>query len=304
MTNFKVFASFILAATIVSTLSAETRCPGNAASLPLRIVNRHQMIVAVSVNHSGPYNFLLDTGTQITMIDSSLAVELHLDTQGVAVVAGAGSRQSASYARLDLLQAGANAVAGQKVLVYGLENLRSADLHIQGVLGEDFLQHFDMLIDTAHSLLCLDETAAMRAEVKGTHIELVAPPESAPGPALSTLLIIEVRLSDGMRPVRLMLDSGANVPLLYNTPQYMALPLSQNASLRGTGVDGVQRNFSALPPQQMKIGSRELSDVRFFSLAGSQKDSRAKGFDGLLTMGLFKRVFINHADHVAVLEPW
>ncbi len=304
MTNFKIFVSFVLAATIVSTLSAETRCPGNAASLPLRIVNRHQMIVAVSVNHSGPYNFLLDTGTQITMIDSSLAVELHLDTQGEAVVAGAGSRQSASYARLDLLQAGSNAVAGQKVLVYGLENLRSADLHIQGVLGEDFLDHFDMLIDSAHSLLCLDETAAMRAEVKGTHIELVAPSESAPGPALSTLLIIEVRLSDGMRPVRLMLDSGANVPLLYNAPQYMALPLSQNASLRGTGVDGVQRNFSTLPPQQMKIGSRELSDVRFFSLAGKQKDSRAKGFDGLLTLGLFRRVFINHADHFAVLEPW
>lgn len=304
MTNFKIFVSFVLAATIVSTLSAETRCPGNAASLPLRIVNRHQMIVAVSVNHSGPYNFLLDTGTQITMIDSSLAVELHLDTQGEAVVAGAGSRQSASYARLDLLQAGSNAVAGQKVLVYGLENLRSADLHIQGVLGEDFLDHFDMLIDSAHSLLCLDETAAMRAEVKGTHIELVAPSESAPGPALSTLLIIEVRLSDGMRPVRLMLDSGANVPLLYNAPQYMALPLSQNASLRGTGVDGVQRNFSILPPQQMKIGSRELSDVRFFSLAGKQKDSRAKGFDGLLTLGLFRRVFINHADHFAVLEPW
>jgi hypothetical protein len=26
-------------------------------------------------------------------------------------------------------------------------------------------------------------------------------------------------------------------------------------------------------------------------------------FDGLLTMGLFKRVFVDHADHYAVLEP-
>jgi hypothetical protein len=31
------------------------------------------MIVAVSVNHSGPYNFLLDTGTQMTMVDRVLA---------------------------------------------------------------------------------------------------------------------------------------------------------------------------------------------------------------------------------------
>jgi len=43
--------------------SAEPHCPGNVASVPLHLTNSHQMIVAVSVNHSGPYNFLLDTGT-------------------------------------------------------------------------------------------------------------------------------------------------------------------------------------------------------------------------------------------------
>ena len=58
------------------------------------------MIVAVSVNHSGPYNFLLDTGMQVTVIDPSLAAELHLEPGGAAVVAGAGSRQSASYVEL------------------------------------------------------------------------------------------------------------------------------------------------------------------------------------------------------------
>jgi hypothetical protein len=100
-----------------------------------------------------------------------------------------------------------------------------------------------------------------------------------------------------------MLDSGANVPLLYNAPQYMALQLSRTASLRGSGVDGSQRIFSALPPQEVKIGSREMSGVSFFSLAGAQNDSRAKGFDGVLTMGLFRRIFIDHADHFAVLEP-
>ena len=61
MTTFKGFASFLLAATIVSTLSAETHCPGNVESVPFRFVNRHQMIVTVSVNRFGPYNFLLDT---------------------------------------------------------------------------------------------------------------------------------------------------------------------------------------------------------------------------------------------------
>jgi len=73
------------------------------------------MIVAVSVNHSGPYNFLLDTGTQMTMVDPALAAELHLNTQGSAEVAGVGFLASAPVAQLDLLEAGSHAVANQKV---------------------------------------------------------------------------------------------------------------------------------------------------------------------------------------------
>ena len=304
MTNFKSFASLVLAATIVPALPAETHCPGNVASLPFRFVNHHLIVLAVSINHTGPYNFQLDTGTQITMIDPSLATGLHLETQGAAIVAGAGSRQSASIAKLDLLEVGSRSVANQRVVVYDLQNLRSADLHIQGILGEDFLEHFDMLIDNAHNLLCLDDTGAMRAGVKGTHIPLVDPVEAANGAVLPDLLIIAAHLTDGTRPVRLVLDSGANAPVLYNTSQYMALELTQTVVLRGNGVDGAQRIFSALPPQDVKIGPLELSGVPFFRLAGSQKDPMAKGFDGVLTMGLFRQVFIDHANHFAVLQPW
>ena len=302
MTNFKSFASLVLAATIVPALPAETHCPGNVASLPFRLFDRHLIVLAVSINHTGPYNFQLDTGTQITMIDPSLATGLHLETQGAAIVAGAGSRQSASIAKLDLLEAGSRSVANQRVVVYDLQNFQSADMHIQGILGEDFLEHFDMLIDNAHSLLCLDDTGAMRAGVKGTHIPLVVSAEAANGAVLPDLLIIAAHLTDGTRPVRLLLDSGANAPTLYNSSQYMALQLSQTVAVRGSGVDGAQRIFSALPPQDLKIGPLELTGVPFFSLAGSQKDPIAKGFDGVLTIGLFRRVFIDHTEHFAVLE--
>ena len=127
--------------------------------------------------------------------------------------------------------------------------------------------------------------------------------EAANGALLPGLLIIAAHLTGGTRPVRLMLDSGANAPILYNTSQYMALQLSQTVALRGSSVDGAQRIFSALPPQDVKIGALELTGVPFFSLAGTQKDSIAKGFDGVLTIGLFRRVFIDQSDHFAVLEP-
>jgi hypothetical protein len=219
------------------------------------------------------------------------------------VVAGAGSRQSAFFTQLDLVEAGSHAVAQQKVLVYDLHNLHSADLYIQGILGEDFLEHFDMLIDNPHRLLCLDDSAAMRAEVKGPHIPLVATAAPENGGALPGLLIVEARLSSGMRPVRLLLDSGTNSAILYNTSQYMALPLSQSVPLCGSGVDGAQRIFLGLPAQDLKIGSLELSRVPFYTLAGAQTDARMKGFDGVLPAELFRRIFIDHADHFAVLEP-
>jgi hypothetical protein len=142
----------------------------------------------------------------------------------------------------------------------------------------------------------------MRGEVKGSHIPLLTPTQ-ADGSPLPKSLIVSARLSDGMRPVRLKLDSGSNVPFLYNTSEYMALGLFRGASLHGGGANGAQRSFMALPPQNMKIGSVEISKVPFITLAGAQKDSRTSDFDGLLTMGLFRRVFICHTDHFAVLDP-
>ena len=79
--------------------------------------------------------------------------------------------------------------------------------------------------------------------------------------------------------------------------------IQKNFGLEGTEVDGKQLIFSVLPPQDVKIGSLRLSGVPFVSLPGPQQDSRAKGFDGLLTLGLFRRVFIAHADHFAILDP-
>ena len=300
MTSFKVFASLVLAATIVSTLSAETSCPGNVASLPFRTVNRHQMIVPVSINHAGPFSFLLDTGTQMTMVDPALVAALHLETTGKAEVASVGMQSAASFAQASLVEAGSHSVANQKVLVYDLANLQSTGLNIQGVLGEDFLEQFDMLIDNGHSLLCLDNSAAMRTEVKGTRIPLQA--QAADGSQLASSLIVVARLSDGMRPVRLKLDSGSNVNFLYNTSEYMALGLLRGASLHG-GSGAAQKSFTALPLQDVRIGSSELSKVPFITLAGAQKNSHTSDFDGLLTMGLFKRVFIDHVDHYAVLDP-
>lgn len=305
MSTFKWFAALVLAATIVPALPAEPHCPGNVASVPLHITNRHQMIAEVSVNHSGPYNFLLDTGTQTTMVDPSLAAELHLNTLGSGVVAGVGFDATAPVAQLDVLEAGSHAVANQKVVVFDIQNPHSADLHFRGVLGEDFLSQFDMLIDNTHNLLCLDDSSAMLADVKGPHIALLSPTRAANGmPALMSPIIL-ARLSDGERPVRLKLDSGTNVSFLFNTYRYLPLGLLRSTSVLGGGLDGAQHPYATMPLQHLQIGSLEIPRVPFVTFADSPEGlSRTSAYDGLLTLEIFRRVFICHTHHFAVFEPW
>jgi hypothetical protein len=303
MTTFKVFASLVLATAVVSTLTAETHCPANVASLPFQVVNRHLIILPVSINHVGPYDFLLDTGAQRTTLDPALGAELHLEIKGQAMVEGIGSRQSVSFAYLDLLQAGSHAVSNQRVNVSDLSGLQSAGLRIRGILAEDFLEQFDLLIDYAHNLLCLDDTGAMRASVKGTHIALVAGPEAPEGAALPKLLVVEAYLSEATRPVQLMLDSGANIPFLYRPSDYMAAESKRDAALHGSGLNGAQQAFWALPPRNVKIGSVELPGLSFRTTAVAPTHHRDTDVDGLLAMGLFRRIFIDHADKFVVLEP-
>ena len=301
MTNCKWFASFLLAATVASTLQAETRCPGNVASVPLRLVNGYQMIVAVSVNRSVPYEFLLDTGSQFSMIDPTLATELHVKAQGSIPVAGTGFQSTASTAQLDYLAIGSHGVAHLEAVVFNLQNLRSHDPKVRGILGEDFLQHFDMLIDNAHRQLCLDDSGAMRANVKGSHIALAAWSETDDVPPNS--LIVAVRLSGATRPIRLKIDSGANAAFLYNTGQYMAVGSFRGSSLNGSGTDGKRQSFVTLPPQEVRIGHVQLSNQPFFTFADAQKMASPSDFDGLLNTGLLRRIFICHAEHFAIVEP-
>jgi len=68
-----------------------------------------------------------------------LAAELHLKTQGAIGVDGVGFSTEASFAYLDLLEAGSHSIANHPVVVEDLKPLRTDDRHIRGIIGGDFL---------------------------------------------------------------------------------------------------------------------------------------------------------------------
>ena len=272
MLLIKCLASISFAAISLFTLHAEPHCPGNIASLPFRPVQRSKIIVPVVINHTGPYEFLVDTGTASTMVDPLLATELHLKTRGSAEVVGFGLSTYGSFAYVDLLEAGSHSVANHPVVVQDFQHLREEGLHYRGIIGGDFLGHFDVLMDYAHRMLCLDDTNVMQAAVKGGHIALVTPPQTADDVPFAALLIIPVHLSGlAQRQLLMLLDSGANTSFLFNHTMRLAPGLHESGQKDAYGINGVKREFSILPPQSMQVGSLTIGEVSFAVPAGSEK---------------------------------
>jgi hypothetical protein len=304
MSPFKWLASAALATVILPALHAEPHCPGNVAILRFRLVQRSQIIVPVAINHAGPYDFLVDTGAQVTLVDPALAAELHLKIEGTTGFVGVGFRTRPSFAHLDTLAAGSHALANPMVVIQNIEHLQAADPHIRGILGGNFLRNFDVLIDYACGMLCLDDTKVMQPEVKGKHIALATPPHPGDGVLSTEPLIIPVHLSGiPARPLLQLLDSGTNVPLLYNSGKDMAGGFSVSAPIRDRGPDGTERAFTVLPPQDIQIGTLTIHQISFVTPA-TRKDIPKIAVDGLLPTAIFRRVYISYADRFVVLEPW
>src|SRR5215471_548264 len=143
MTTLKWLASASLVLATFPATYAEPHCPGNVPSLRLRLVQKSQIIVPIRINHTGPYDFLVDTGAQVSIVDPALAAELHLRTEGTVGFVGVGFRTHPSVTHLDILEAGPHTAENALVVVQSLGYLQLDDSRIRGVLGGNFLQHFD-----------------------------------------------------------------------------------------------------------------------------------------------------------------
>jgi hypothetical protein len=306
VTTFKQLSFLALEAIIVPMLAAEQRCPGDVAGLPFRLVHRSQIIAPVMLNRTGPYDFLVDTGAEITMVSPSLANELQLKSDGgEARVLAIGLQSRASFSGLELIQVGPLTIADHQVLVSKVDYSLGADVHIRGILGANFLGRFDVLIDNAHQMLCLDDTGAMQIAVKGQHIALVTSTPPADGGRSSRPLLLAVHLSSaGSSPLLLKLDSGSNAPFLYDPAKYLNVGVSGSRLFQGQNADGIVRTFALLPSQEMRIADVVLPRISFATLLIANHDGSTREVDGLLPTGLFRSVYIGYADRFVVLVPW
>jgi hypothetical protein len=301
--SLPLLVSIILATVTLPALLAESHCPAGIASVTPRFVQRALIVIPVRINQKGPFDFMVDTGSQVTVIDPSLAEGLGLKPQGKVGLVSVASYAQAALTALDTLEAASQIVEKPFVVVQDLGSIQAADPRIRGVLGENFLAHFDLLIDYTHKLLCLDQTAAMRESVRGERIPLVAPQNPEDEVPFTERLVISIHLSGtGTRQILLQLDSGSDGLILYAGNEANSGLLKQ-ATLQGSGVGNAQGAFAILPPQDLLIGTHTLSHVYFVTPVSVEQNVPAMTTDGLLPTVLFQRVFISSRGHYVIFEP-
>ena len=303
-----LFKCLLLASLVFQTLPAaqgEAHCPGNVASLTLRLVQARLIVIPIEINHSGPYDFMVDTGAQVTTVEPSLAVELGLKAQGTTGVGGVATWARAAYSNLDLIEAGQHSVPDAIAVIQEISQLKAADSRIRGILGANFLEHFDLLIDNGRHILCLDETGTLAPAVKGEHIALAEPHGSQKDLPFTRPIIVAAHLSSGdATPVLLRLDSGSNAPLLYAAAALVRNESKGKAPILKRVANGAEQSFAVLPPQDIQIGRQSVRQVSFVTPINSIGAGPAPREDGLLPTMAFQRVFIARSGGFVSLEPW
>src|SRR5579864_6236705 len=122
--QFLFFTFLLLTST---SLFGEAPCPGSVVPVRYHSLDHAQIGVPVRINGSGPYEFLVDTGAQLTVVEPSLAAELGLQASAASGVISVTRYAEVPLALADRVEAGSMVVEHP---VIALENLgRMKDLY-------------------------------------------------------------------------------------------------------------------------------------------------------------------------------
>ena len=241
--------------------------------------------VGVCVGTHGPYSFVVDTGSTMSIIDSSLAGTLGLHRTGVTALGGMGCAQSGTVVSAPAMSMGHIPMAAQSLVSASLTNW--AGTHVDGVLGSDVLGRFGAV------KLDLEKASLTVAQVQGlppTRHELVIgkPGAAPPASLLTTKPVVTVPMNvvygpgtiaaytnvtvTGHGPNAFVVDTGSpTTTLATSLAASLHIPSTGNGTPPG-GI-GCTTDVPTLGPTPVALGpaSQTLSTLRSMPIAGEQR---------------------------------
>jgi hypothetical protein len=254
-------------------------------------------IVQVSINGAGPYDFILDSGSNVTIMRSDLARKLNLSSGApMAIITATGETRGYRIFVKSFSVAGLAA----EIEINALDKVRALSGPIQGVLGENFLRNFDVLINYERQTLFIDRTSSLKDMLVGERLSF-SRFGNFNDQMIPNRVVIKLKVpSFAQKPLQFLVDSGANAATLYPPPGGMALRAMQSSQharmgdLNGTRDCLVQKtNF--------EIGTGTFRGVELVACEGLTRNKMDT--DGLLPTKVFHQFFISHRGGYVIANP-
>jgi predicted aspartyl protease len=279
---------------VAAILVLQARGAEARTGVGFRTVGGFLVIVPVTLNGAGPVDFVVDTGTNTTLIDVELAEQLKLkpvDRERLATLTGV--EVVARYV-LDSVRLGEESIDSFTVLGQRMEELHSLDPRIRGVLGLDFLARFAFLLDYHRSRIALYDPSQAPSFRSGTRVQIEV--------AESRILIPTTSKASVQCTWKLALDSGISKLLIFDD----RIAQSPTSFPKAGNVIRVTTNMTSLSTRtvrvrDLEIGGQHLRDLQAAVLPTSPA-IQGHFEDGLLPTVLFRTLFVNPGQSYAIFE--
>ena len=163
-------------------------------------IDRHdRMTVPVRIGASGPFNFLIDTGAQNTVLSKTLAAQLSLVTTGKARLVGIAGTEIVDT--VDIEEIGLGRRSYYSLLAPLLDQ---AHIGAQGIIGLDTLQGQRVVLDFKRKLITIDDAKNLGGN-RGFDIIVTAKRRSGQ-------LIMANAVIDGV-PTEVVIDTGTETSI-------------------------------------------------------------------------------------------
>ena len=229
------------------------------------------VVEGIFLNGSGPYRFLLDTGSQTNQLDPALADQLGVKPAKRIRLYTPSGASGAVAGFIDTVTLGSMQATHQEFLLIRLDAVRRHCPGVQGIVGQEFLAHFDYLLDFRHHRM-------MQAEPPSTGYRI--PTRLAHG-----TMVVSTSRGD------LVLDSGAETMLLYRTT--LLLPATAITTAEGSVLSVATESQSSVT-----IGDRSYLVAKTNFVAAPRVDEA-----GYLPASLFQALYVCNSGSYLILDP-
>jgi predicted aspartyl protease len=263
--------------------------------LPIGLDRQGSVVVSATVQGSGPFPFLLDTGSSHSAISDDLARELALTP-----IARAGLQTSTGQTMVPVVEVGAVSVGGitdrLQASVLTKHALQMIGSNVRGVLGRDFLSTHHFTIDYTRRRLRWDDLAEgldRQGELRMTRVPLVEQ---------DGRFVIQVDQKGRDESLRLVADTGSSELVLFENAGLAQLdltPVLDRPPMAMSSLTGSQA-VRIMRLQRLAIGALTLRDRLAIVVPPVSREYST--VDGLLPLHTFQRVSFRQRDGCLVIE--